>query len=84
MMEQMILNWLTTHIPMVATWIIGIGVVSVGIKKYGPKIRRFVHVGRHGMDVIDTLLDAVQDNNITEEEITRIVAEVNKFKESLK
>lgn len=83
-MEQIILQWLVTHIPMVATWIISIGAVSLAIKKYGPKIRKFVNVGRHGLDMIDTLLDAVQDDKITDEEIKKIVDEVNAFKESLR
>ena len=82
-MEQMILSWLSPHVATVATWVISLGAVSVAIKKYGPKIRKFVKIGREGLDLIDTLLDAIQDDKITDEEIAQIVKEVNDFKASL-
>ena len=82
-MENIALQWLVTHIPMVATWVIGIGAISIGIKKYGPKVRKFIKVGSEGLDLIDELLNAVQDDKITDEEIKTIVKEVNEFKASL-
>ena len=83
-MEQMILGWISSHIAMVATWIIGIGAVGIAIKKYGPVIRKYIKITREGLDLIDTLLDAVQDDKITDEEIKAIVKEVNDFKNALK
>jgi hypothetical protein len=83
-MEQMLIVWLQTHIATVATWIVSIGAVGIAIKKYGPKIRRFVKIGRESMDIIDTLLDALQDDKITDDEIKNIIEEVNHFKDVIK
>lgn len=83
-MNEMILSWLSSHIPMVATWIISLGAISIAIKKYGPKIRKFISVGRHGLDVIDSLMDALTDDKITDEEIAKLLAEVQAFKDSIK
>jgi RecA-family ATPase len=83
-MEQIILSWLSSHVTTVATWIISIGAVSLAIKKYGPKIRKFIKIGREAMDIIDTLLDAVQDDEIIDDEIKSIIKEVNDFKEAVK
>ncbi len=83
-MDDILSNWIATHLPMVATWIIGIGAVSIAIKKYGPKVRRFVKIGRESMDMIDTMLDALQDDKVTDDEIRAIIKEVNEFKEATK
>lgn len=83
-MEQILIHWLQNHIPFVATWVIGLPAVVLLIKKYGPVIRRWVKIIREGMDMIDTLLDALQDNKITDDEVKAIVAEVQAFKEACK
>ena len=83
-MEQIILSWLQSHIAMVATWLVSLSAVSLAIKKYGPKVRRFVKIGREAMDLIDTLLDVLQDNTVTDEDIQKVIKEVNDFKEAIK
>jgi hypothetical protein len=83
-MEQFILTWIQSHIATLATLIVGLPAVGILIKKYGPKIRRFVKIGRGAMDIVDTLLDALQDDKITDDEVAKIIAEVNAFKEDLK
>ena len=83
-MEQMILSWLSNNIATVATWIVGLGAVSVAIKKYGPKIRKFIKIGSEALDVVDILLDALTDDKVTDEEIKKILEEVNQFKEAVK
>ena len=83
-MQQIILHWLSTNIATVATWIVGIGAVGVVIKKYGPIARKWVKIIREGMDMVDTLLDALQDDKITDDEIAKVVAEAQAFKDALK
>jgi len=83
-MEQLITQWISSHLATVVTWIISIGAVGVVIKKYGPRIRKFIKVGRESMDIIDTLLDALKDDKVTDDEIRSIIKEVNDFKEAVK
>ena len=83
-MDDILSRWIASHLPMVMTWIVGVGAVGLAIKKYGPKIRRFVKIGNEALDIIDTLLDALQDEKVTDEEIKTIIKEVNDFKEATK
>jgi hypothetical protein len=83
-MENIIMNWFSSHIPIVATWIIGIGTVSVALKKYLPKVLRFIKISRRALDLLDTLAEALKDNNITDEEVKEVLKEYNEFKEAIK
>lgn len=83
-MEHIILSWLQSHMSMIATWVIGLPAIAILIKKYFPKIRRFIKIGREAMDVIDSAMDALSDNPVKEEKIQIVLKEINDFKEALK
>jgi hypothetical protein len=80
---DIILTWLQNHIPFVATWVIGLPVVVVAIKKYLPMVRKYLKVSREVLDLLDTCADALQDDKITDDEIKAILKEIEDLKAAL-
>ena len=80
------LHWIQSNsgLAWIGSLVLGISAVGAAIHKWSPVVRRYIKISREGLDLIDTLLDAVQDDKITPEEIQAIVTEVQHFKNSLK
>lgn len=53
----------------IGSLIIGIGVVSKLISKWSPKVRRGVKIASEGIELVDTLLDALEDGKLTKVEL---------------
>ena len=85
-MIELLMHWLQTNsgIAYVGSWILGLSAVGVFIHKYSPVVRKYIHLTREGLDVIDALLDAIQYDKITQQEIENLIKLVNEFKADLK
>ena len=83
-MENIIMSWLQSHIAMVATWIVSLGVVWKVVEKYSPKIAKYIRVTRKALDLVDTVLTAVEDKKVDELEVESIRKEANELLEVLK
>jgi hypothetical protein len=83
-MEQMILGWLQNNVPLVATWIISLGLVWKLVEKYSPRIFKGINIARKALDLVDTFLTAAKDKKIDQLEIEAIEKEYNELMEALK
>ena len=83
-MEQIIIGWIQTHIATVATWIVGIGAIGITIKKYGPKVRKWIKIIREVGDVLDSAVDALSDNPVKDEKIKIVLKEIQDFRDAIK
>ena len=83
---NIIVHWLQSNqgLAWLGSLFLGIAAVGAALHKYSPIMRKYVKITREGMDLIDTLLDAVQDDKITEDEIKAIAKEVQDFKEAIR
>lgn len=64
--------------------VLGVTTAGVFIHKYSPVIRKYLKITKEGVCLLDELLDAVQDDKITTDEIELLAKRVNSFKDSLK
>ena len=83
-MEQIIMSWLQSHIAMVATWVISLGVVWKIVEKYSPKIKKYIKVSSEALSLLDTVITAIEDKKIDDIEVDKIREEVNDLMEALK
>jgi hypothetical protein len=83
-MEQILLNWIHAHLPFVITWVIGLPAIAITLKKYLPMVRKYLKISREVLDLLDTCADALQDDNVTDDEIKAILKEIEDLKEALK
>ena len=69
-------------------WIGGIILGALGVwkfvDKYGQKVKKYLDVARHALDLLDDLTDALKDHQLSPEEIAKLESDVEKLKEALK
>lgn len=83
-MEQVIINWIQSHISMIATWIISLGVVWKLVEKYSPKIKKYIKVSSEALSLLDTVITAIEDKKIDDIEVGKIRKEANDLMEALR
>ena len=76
MLNNQILAWLGSLIA-------GIGIISVIVKKYSGKVKRFIRIAREALDLVDELIKSAEDQKITTEEIERIKKETQELTDAL-
>lgn len=70
-------------IATVGSFILGIAVVSAFIAKYAPKVIKYITVAKEVADLADKMARALQDGNLTEDEVKGLVKEYADIKEAL-
>lgn len=83
-MNEMILAWIQSHISMIATWVISLGVVWKLVEKYSPKIKKYIRVSSEALSLLDTVITAIEDKKIDDIEVDKIRKEANDLMEALK
>jgi hypothetical protein len=76
-MFELILAW-------VSSAVLGIGVVWKFVGMYKGKIRKAVRVAAETLDVLNSIIDAIDDKVITKAEIELIIDEVKQLQAVLK
>ena len=83
---EWITNWLTSNsvLAWIGTIIVSIGAVGTLITKYGSKIRKAIKITNEVLDVVEAILAAADDKDITKEEIEIIAEQVAELQAVLK
>ena len=84
-MGDILINWLqqNQNIAWIASLIIGSGVVAGFIAKYSAKLRKISKIVAHVLELVNDVLDACEDKQITKEEIELIMSVVKNLQEEL-
>jgi hypothetical protein len=76
MLEQ-IVAWISSIV-------LGIGVVWKLVERYSPKVRKALKITTETLELLDTLLDAIEDKQVTKEEVEGIIQKVQDLQTALK
>lgn len=68
----------------IVSGIIGIGAVSVFLKKYMPAVAKWAMVAKDAVETLADLADALKDGTLTADEIAKLKADVADFQLKLK
>lgn len=71
-------------IAWVSSLILTAGVVWKVVERFGPKVRQGLKITNETLDILNSILDAVEDRKITKEEIETIVREIEELQAVLK
>jgi hypothetical protein len=66
------------------TFLAGIGVVGVFIKKYAVKAGKYLSIAKETLDLLDTVVKAIEDQKIDDIEVAKIREEVNALMAAIK
>ena len=75
---------MNTILAWIASLILGMSVVWKWVTKWSPKIKRALAITDETLDVLRTVLDAVEDGKVTRQEIEEIMIQVEQLQEVLK
>ena len=75
---------LTTIITAVVSGVLGIGAVSVFLGKYMPTVSKYAMIAKDAVETLSDAADALKDGKLTADEITKLQADIAKFKADLK
>ena len=84
-MLELVMNWIGQNqvVAWIGSLVLSMSAVGVLINKYGPKIRKASKVTAHILELVNGILDAAEDKQITKEEVELILALVKNLKEEL-
>lgn len=63
-----------------ATFLLGVGVVGTFVVKYAAKAKRAVVLLKEGMDVVESVIVAIEDKEVSAAEVNKIVEEAKQVK----
>ena len=61
-----------------------IGVVWKAVSKFSPKIKKSITIAKESLDLLDTVLKAVEDQKVDELEVAKIREEANSLIAAIK
>lgn len=64
------------------TFLLGIGAVSAVVVKYSGKVKKVLKALNESLDVIEHVIEAAEDNAVTEAEFQAVVKEAKEAKEA--
>ena len=84
-MLELVMGWIGQNqvVAWISSLVLSMSAVGVLINKYGPKIRKASKVTAHILELVNGILDAADDKQITKEEVELILALVKNLKEEL-
>lgn len=68
----------------VGTTVLTIGGVSAFIAKYIPNALKSIKVAHKALDLVEDIVDAAQDRQLTAQEVEKIIADADALRETLK
>jgi hypothetical protein len=77
------MDW-TAIVSVIVTGIIGIGAVSVFLKKYMPAVAKWAMIAKDATETLADLADALKDGALTSAEIEKLKADIVHFQSLLK
>ena len=64
--------------------VLGIGAIYRAVDKWSPKIKRAIDITDETLDVVRTVLNAIEDKKVTKQEVEWIVKELEELQEILR
>ena len=84
-MLELVMGWIGQNqvVAWISSLVLSMSAVGVLINKYGPKIRKASKVTAHILELVNGILDAAEDKQISKEEVELVLSLVKNLQGEL-